>query len=127
MNRVFLVGVFDVFHIGHLELIKKASKYGELTVGVVKDAAVRLHKGSDRPVINEEDRFAIVESLKYVDDVVFVDEFEIPIRFINSMDYIVIGEDQDHIQNQQFIPGRKRMDLKRTAGVSSSDIIKKMK
>jgi len=62
-------GVFDLFHIGHLNLLKNAKGMcDKLIVGVTTDD-LSLYKGK-RPLIPFEDRFEIIRSVKYVDAVV---------------------------------------------------------
>lgn len=66
-------GVYDLFHIGHLNLIRRAKEQSEyLLVGVLSDELVEHFKGK-RPVIPFEDRIAIVEAIKEVDEAVKVD------------------------------------------------------
>ena len=63
-------GVFDMFHIGHLNILKRAKEQCEyLIVGVTTDSLceARKHKW---PIICETDRMAIVGAIKYVDSVV---------------------------------------------------------
>lgn len=63
----YLSGTFDLFHIGHLNLLKRAREHCDyLVVGVHKDAS---HKGK-QTVIPFEERKAIVENIKYVDEVI---------------------------------------------------------
>lgn len=66
-------GVYDLFHIGHLNLIRRAKELsGHLLVGVLSDELVEHFKGK-RPFIPFEDRIAIVEAIREVDEVVKVD------------------------------------------------------
>lgn len=66
----YTTGVFDMFHIGHLNILRRAKEHCDfLIVGVTTDELCfkRKHK---YPIINEHDRMAIVEAIKYVDKVV---------------------------------------------------------
>ena len=66
----YTTGVFDLFHIGHLNILKRAKERCEyLIVGVSTDEVVREYKNKT-PVIPFDERFAIVESIRYVDCVV---------------------------------------------------------
>ena len=66
----YTTGVFDMFHIGHLNILKKAKELCEfLIVGDSTDEVVQNYKGKT-PVIDFESRKAIVEAIKYVDLVV---------------------------------------------------------
>ncbi len=66
----YTTGVFDLFHIGHLNILKRARAQCEyLIVGVSTDEIVESYKHR-RPVIPFEERIAIVKAIKYVDKVV---------------------------------------------------------
>ena len=63
----YTTGVFDMFHIGHLNILKRAKEQCEyLIVGVSTDEVVESYK-TRRPVIPFEERIAIVEAIRYVD------------------------------------------------------------
>lgn len=66
----YCAGVYDLFHIGHINIFKKAKEYCEyLLVGVVSDEAVRENKHCE-PYIPFEERIEMVRSCKYVDEAV---------------------------------------------------------
>lgn len=66
MRRVFVSGVFDLFHVGHLEFLAFAKGQGDhLTVSVGSDATVRALKRE--PVLCEHDRYLLVSALRCVD------------------------------------------------------------
>ena len=66
----YTTGVFDMFHIGHLNILRKAKEQCDfLIVGVSTDSVVEEYKHK-KPIIPFEERCAIVQSIKYVDKVV---------------------------------------------------------
>lgn len=75
----YTTGVFDLFHIGHLNILKRAKEQCEyLIVGVSTDEVVETYKHK-KPVIPFHERCEIVEAIKYVDKVVpqtTMDKFE---------------------------------------------------
>ena len=95
MKLVFTNGCFDIIHRGHVELLKYAKSCGDrLVVGLNSDESVRRLKGSTRPIQCQEDRKAILEAIRWIDEVVIFDE-KTPIKLIKSLnpDIIVKGGD----------------------------------
>lgn len=66
----YTTGVYDMFHIGHLNILRRAKEQCEtLIVGVTTDELCYKRK-KKYPIINEKERMAIVEAIRYVDKVV---------------------------------------------------------
>lgn len=68
---VYIDGDFDLFHVGHVETLRKAKELGSfLYVGVFNDNTVNKYKGKNYPIMNLHERVLNVLSCKYVDEVV---------------------------------------------------------
>lgn len=100
---VLASGVFDLLHLGHVRFLEEAKKAGgrdaELIVIVARDNTVEKRKGK-KPVMPENQRRALVESLKVVDEAVLgYEKFDIG-KVIEKIrpDIIVVGYDQDGME-----------------------------
>lgn len=72
---VWTNGVFDVLHVGHLESLRGARRFGDaLVVGVNGDASVRANKGPERPIYRVEERVALLAALELVDAILVFDD-----------------------------------------------------
>ncbi len=122
MKKVITYGTFDLFHIGHLNLLKRAKKLGDyLIVGVSTDEFNKV-KGK-KSIIPFEHRKAIVESIKYVDLVIPEKSWDQKFEDIKKydVDILVMGDDWkgkfDHLKKYVEV-----VYLPRTKGISSSMI-----
>ena len=67
-------GCFDLFHVGHLKVIKEAKKLGDkLVIGINSDDS-RFKFCGRRPIIPQKERKEILEAIRYVDEVHIYDE-----------------------------------------------------
>lgn len=77
----YIAGVFDLFHVGHLNMFKRAKEQCDyLIVGVVTDEGVRKYKKTE-PFIPFEERIELVRACRYVDEVV-----DIPVNYGGTRD-----------------------------------------
>jgi rfaE bifunctional protein nucleotidyltransferase chain/domain len=75
---VFTNGCFDILHAGHVTLLNKAKELGDiLIVGLNSDSSVRLLKGENRPIHNQEDRAYLLLNIRAVDYVIIFDEYSV--------------------------------------------------
>ncbi|MHB2148722.1 glycerol-3-phosphate cytidylyltransferase [Calditrichota bacterium LG25] len=126
-KTVITYGTFDLFHVGHLRLLKRAKELGDyLIVGVSTDAFNAI-KGK-KTIIPYEQRAEIVQSIRYVDRVIPEDSWEQKTRDIEkyAVDVLVMGADWqgkfDDLQNICEV-----VYLPRTQGVSSSQLKNSLK
>jgi D-beta-D-heptose 7-phosphate kinase/D-beta-D-heptose 1-phosphate adenosyltransferase len=82
---VFTNGVFDILHAGHVQILQRAKRLGDvLVVGVNSDASVRRLKGPARPINQERDRLALVAALDPVDHAILFAE-DTPATLIRAL------------------------------------------
>ena len=129
----YTTGVFDLFHIGHLNILRRAKELCDcLIVGVSTDECVRAYKHKT-PVIPFEQRLEIVQAIRYVDQVVpqtSMDKMEAwkELKF----EVLFHGSDWQNSEmynklTQEFASvGVEVVFFPHTEGISSSDISKKM-
>lgn len=136
---VYLDGVFDLFHRGHLEsLIKAKNILNEpdntiLLVGIVGDKDATSYKR--KPIINEEDRTEIIKSIKYVDDIICPCPLVVTMDFIknNNIDIVVHGfvSDEDRNKQKDFFKEINEngyfREIEYYSKTSTSEIIKNIK
>ena len=104
-TTVLAAGVFDLLHYGHIRYLEEAKKTGgpdsRLVVIVARDETVRRQKGSD-PIIPEDQRRAVIEALKVVDEALLGFEDMDLDRVLQQVKpgIVVVGHDQEAIKNQ---------------------------
>lgn len=100
---VLAAGVFDLLHLGHVRFLEAAKKAGgpnaELIVIVARDNTAEKRKG-EKPVVSENQRRALVESLKIVDEAILGYEGFSMEKVIEKIkpDIIAVGHDQEGIE-----------------------------
>ena len=130
---VFTNGCFDLVHRGHIDSLAKAAAIGDrLIVGLNSDASVKLLKGQNRPLIDQQSRAILLASLLMVDAVVIFDEVT-PYELIRSIQPQVLAKGSEY-QMEEIAGfdivlasgGRvERIDL--TKGFSTTELIQKIK
>ncbi|MEA4964577.1 MAG: adenylyltransferase/cytidyltransferase family protein [Oscillospiraceae bacterium] len=130
----YTTGVYDMFHIGHLNILKRAKEMCDyLIVGVSTDDLVMEYKHKT-PVVPFEERIAIIESIRYVDTVVpqaSMDKFEAWKTF--QFDALFHGDDwkgsnmYNEIEKRFADVGVSIVFLPHTKGTSSTMLSEKLR
>ena len=129
MKKILTFGVFDTLHRGHIRLFERAKQFGDyLIVAVQTDENVLKYKPDAHLINTLDERLYMVNSIRYVDEVVCYDDVDNTIKLI-EFDVFVIGEDQSHEGFQKAIEwcskeGKDVVVLERTKGISSTQIRK---
>lgn len=123
-TRVITFGTFDVFHIGHVNILERAKELGNyLIVGVSSDE-LNFNKKGRYPVYRQEHRLQIINSLHCVDEVFVEESLELKAEYLKEKKahILVMGNDWegkfDHFSNIC-----KVVYFPRTENVSTTDII----
>lgn len=129
MKRVLTFGVFDMLHIGHVLLFKRAKELllGEecfLIVAVQDSDCILKYKPQTKMVYDTEERQFMVQSIRYVDQVVVYHDVDADIQTID-FDIFVKGPDQNHKGFERAVEwcernGKQVIIVPRTEGISSS-------
>lgn len=124
MKTVITFGTFDVFHVGHINILQRAASLGDqLIVGVSTDALNFSKKGRN-PIYSEDDRMKIVNSLRYVNLCFPEESLEKKAEYIQRFgaDLLVMGDDWlgkfDYLKEFCEV-----VYLPRTPSVSTTEII----
>ncbi|WP_281614277.1 adenylyltransferase/cytidyltransferase family protein [Flammeovirga sp. SubArs3] len=135
-KNIYVVGVFDLFHRGHLELLKKSKALGtHLIVALNGDDMTAQYKR--KPFVSEDDRLAIIESLECVDHAFIINQFDNKDVLVEyDIDVVVHGDDWDvegymeQIRVDQEFLDKNKIELAflpYTQGISTSELIKTIK
>ena len=136
MKNVYVIGVFDLFHFGHVELLRRAKELGDrLIVAINGDEMVASYKR--RPFLSEQDRLKVVKACRYVDDAFIIHEYDNK-EYIKKydIDIIVHGDDWDgegYLKQIRVTPEFleehhvSMVYLPYTKGISTSELVEKIK
>jgi len=127
-KRIITFGTFDVFHIGHVNILERAKAEGDyLVVGVSSDE-LNFKKKKRYPIYSERDRIKILESLTFVDEVFVEESLELKAHYIQNYnaDVLVMGDDWVG----KFDEMKSLCEVKylsRTPSISTTEIIEVVK
>ena len=126
-KTILTVGVYDLLHIGHILLFKRAKELGnELIVAVQDENFIKKYKPEAEMINTTEERLFMVSSIKYVNKVVTYQDVDTIIKQID-FDIFAKGPDQNHSGFQKAVEwcnanGKKVVTIPRTENISSSQL-----
>ena len=124
-KTILTFGVYDMMHIGHILLFKRAKEMGGRLIVAVQDGdCILKYKPNTKIIYTTEERLYMVSTIRYVDEVVTYRNVDKDIQHID-FDILVLGQDQNHSGFQHAIEwchehGKEVVRLPRTEGISSS-------
>lgn len=128
MKTVITYGTFDLFHVGHLNLLRRAKELGDYLIVAVSSDRFNWEEKQKKCEIPDKDRMAIVEAIKYVDKVIPEDSWEQKIEDVKkyNVDVFVMGDDWkgkfDFLRDYCEV-----VYLPRTEGISSTQLKEDLK
>lgn len=131
--RIYMAACMDIIHSGHFNCMRQAKSLGdELVVGVISDSEIARSKGP--PVMSQEERAVMAEACKWVDQVVIGVEYYVTPEILEKVrcDYVVHGDDiaiRKDTGTDAYADVRasgKLKIIKRTEGISTTEIVGKM-
>lgn len=123
-KRIITFGTFDIFHVGHINILERAASLGDyLIVGISTDA-LNFSKKQRYPLYSEQDRMKIISSLKCVDEVFEEHSLELKRDYLikHRADVLVMGDDWEG-KFDCFKDICEVVYLPRTPSISTTEII----
>lgn len=122
----YTYGVYDMFHIGHLNLFKRIkNNFDKLIVGIHNDEQVTTYK--EKPVIPYHNRLEIIKSCKYIDEIIENAPLIVTDEILNNFncDYVVAGIENENYINEYYQVSKNNLHLiERTKNISTSQLKK---
>jgi len=125
MKKILTFGVYDMLHIGHMLLFKRAKELGDYLIVAVQDGdCILKYKPGTEMIYTTDERLYMVSAIRYVDEVVTYKDVDVDIQNID-FDVFVKGPDQCHAGFQRAVKwceehGKEVVTLPRTEGISST-------
>ncbi|MGE7622052.1 glycerol-3-phosphate cytidylyltransferase [Viridibacillus sp. NPDC096237] len=124
MKKVITYGTFDLLHVGHVNILRRAKALGDYLVVAISSDEFNALKGK-KAYYSFEDRKTILEAIKYVDEVIPEDNWEQKVLDVNehNIDTFVMGHDWEG--KFDFLKDHcEVIYLPRTEGISTTKIKK---
>ncbi|ELU08724.1 hypothetical protein CAPTEDRAFT_162811 [Capitella teleta] len=97
---VYVAGAFDLFHVGHLDFLEKASQKGDyVIVGIHTDPVVNRYKGSNFPIMNLHERVLSVLTNRYVSEVVIGAPYAVTAELMDHFKVDVVCHGETPVMN----------------------------
>ena len=92
-KKVYVGGTMDLFHSGHIDLLKRAKKIGDIVIVALNTDEFNERYKGQKPILSLQERIKLVKSCKYVDRVIINDGNEMANILKYRVDYILHGND----------------------------------
>jgi len=124
MKLGFTVGVWDLFHEGHLNFLKKCKNHcNYLFVGIMTDFWVRVQKGHDRPYHSLEKRICNLRESELADKIIILDTLDIH-SYLQMVDVWIKGKEQKNMRPNMWV---NEIFIERTPNISTTELLKQIR
>ena len=125
MKTVITFGTFDLLHVGHIKILKRAKALGDILIVGVSSDVLNFSKKSRNAIFSEKERMEIISSLKYVDKVFLEESLEDKEKYIleHNADILVMGDDWEG--KFDHMPCTVKY-FERTPSISTTELIEKI-
>ena len=128
-TRGYIDGCFDVMHSGHFNAIRQAKAVCDiLIVGIHSDEEIAINKAPS--VMKEKERYSLLDHIKWIDEVIYDVPYSPTLDLLkkHDIDYVIHGDDmplnsEGKCAYDEIIAAGKMKIIKRTEGVSTTDIV----
>lgn len=132
MSKILTFGVYDYFHIGHLNLFEQCKEHANYLIVAVQNGDYILKYKPDANILyTTEQRVKILKALRVVDEVIIYET--VSPETLEKIDFDILALGEDHVgsrftavENWCNEHGKKVVRLKRTPGICSSDLKKEL-
>ena len=133
--KIYVGLSIDILHHGHINILEKASKYGEVIVGLLTDKAIAM--GKRLPLLNYEQRLKIIKGIKFVSEVIPQEEWDYSINLLRyKPEFMMHGDDWNEgplapyrtlAINALNSYGGKLVEIPYTKDISSSKLVENIR
>lgn len=130
--RGYIDGCFDLMHSGHYNAIRQAKQVCDyLIVGIHSDSEIELNKAA--PVMRQAERYELLKHIKWIDEIIYEVPYSPTLELLaeHDIDYVIHGDDlpvnaEGKGAYDAIFAVNKMKIVKRTEGVSTTDIVGRM-
>ena len=128
MKKVITYGTFDLFHVGHLNLLRRAKELGDYLIVAVSSDKFNWEEKNKKCQISDKDRMEIVKAIRYVDEVILEESWDQKVKDVQKYDIDVFVMGDDWKGKFDFLKEYcEVVYLPRTEGISTTQLKEELK
>lgn len=128
MKKVITYGTFDLFHVGHLNLLRRAKELGDYLIVAVSSDKFNWEEKNKKCQISDKDRMEIVKAIRFVDEVILEESWDQKVKDVQKYDIDVFVMGDDWKGKFDFLKEYcEVVYLPRTEGISTTQLKEELK